>query len=146
MSRIKDLLAEVEDIDDLKTDDEEIKKQAKFERDLLIKRYAEAVSNSAKGIASEDFIADNARYEAGDDDGHICVFLENFTILCDDLAEEHLDALIEQNHIDMDDAMYRDVLDRASAILADFYADYESELCGDMAQDLNLDIRYGDIK
>ncbi len=146
MSRIKDLLAEVENIVDLKTDDEEIKKQAKFERDLLIKRYAEAVSNSAKGIASEDFIADSARYEVGDDDGHMCVFLENFTILCDDLAEEHLDALIEQNHIDMDDAMYRDVLDRASAILADFYADYESELCEDMAKDLKLDIKYGDIK
>ena len=146
MSRIKDLLAEVENIDDLKTDDEEIKKQAKFERDLWIKRYAEAVSNNAKGIASEDFIADNARYETGDDDGHMCVFMENFTLLCDDLAEEHLNALIEQNHIDMDDAMYRAVLERASAEIADFYADYESGLCEDMAKDLKLDIKYGDIK
>lgn len=128
MSRIKDLLAVEESIDDLMP----VSK-------LSLNWVAKTTANWAMSPQSEDYIADNAEFGLGDDDGHPCMFLENFITLCDELAEEYLNRLIEQEHIELSDQEYSKVLDKASALIADFYSDYESALCNDELIDYNRD-------
>lgn len=124
MSKIKDLYAETEGIEDL------------MPAKLSMSTIAKAVANSCRGIATEDEIANEAQFEVSiDDDGHECVFLENFMTICERIAREHLDDMIEQNHIDLTDTEYFATLDIARDMLADDYADYESQLCEDFEQD-----------
>lgn len=132
MSRIKDLYAIEEGIDDLIP-----------ETKVDIKHIVTIVKDwTTSDPKSEDFIADNAQFEVGDDDGQPCMFLENFTQLCDQLAQDKLDALIEQEHIDMTDKQYTEVIDKASAEIADAYSDYEDSLCGDALKDYYMDKKY----
>lgn len=142
MSRIKMLLAEEESIDDLKV-------PTRFGKDLFDtiteadnKTIAETVLRWSKSMKSEDYIADNAEFGLGDDDGEPCMFLENFTSLCDDIAQENLDKLIVQEHLDLSDKDYADILDKASALIANFYADYEDALCADAFADYKGDVKY----
>ena len=124
MSRIKDLYAEAEGIDDL------------IPVKPSINSIAKAVADSCKGVATEDEIANEAEFEVSiDDDGHECIYLENFLDICERIAREHLDNMIEQNHIDLTDTEYFNTLDLARDIIADVYADYESQLCEDAEQD-----------
>lgn len=147
MSRIKILLAEEENIDDLKIPVRFNKDFADSIRDYDIRRIAAVVARWSKSMATEDYIADNAKFELGEDDDYGPVmFLENFTTLCDEIAEDHLNHLIEQEHLDLDDDMYKKILETASAELADFYADYESALCADALADFKRDNKYWDIK
>lgn len=129
MSKIKDLLAEEEGIDDL-------------EPVLDYKSIAETVLEWSKGIQSEDYIADNAEFGLGDDDGEPAMFMENFSSLCDDLARENLDKLIEQEHLDLSDGEYSNALTHASDLIADYYSDYESALCDDAFSDYKRDSKY----
>lgn len=130
MSKIKDLLAEEEDIEDLKP----IKKPS-------LEWVVDTVVNWAIMPYSEDYIADNAEFGmvADDDDGHPVMVMENFTSLCDDLAVRYLDRLIEGEHIDISDDDYAKALDKASARIADFYSDYEDSLCASELSDYNRD-------
>lgn len=132
MSRIKDLYAIEEGIDDLIP-------ETKVNTAHIATVVASWVKSDPK---SEDFIADNAEFEVGDDDGQPCMFLENFTQLCDQLAQDKLEALIEQEHLDITDKQCADIIDKASAEIADFFSDYEDVLCGDAFKDYQLDKKY----
>lgn len=145
MSRIKILLAEQEDIDDLKVPVRFGKEFADSVKESDLKRIAGTVARWAKSMHTEDYIADNAKFEMGDDDGHPCMYLENFTSLCDEIAQNLLDQLIEQEHLDLSDEEYKQVIEGASALIADFYADYEDALCADAFKDWSLDNKYGDM-
>jgi len=146
MSRIKDLLAEQEDIDDLKAPVRFSKGFADSAKESDLKRITGTVARWAKSMYTEDYIADNAKFEMGDDDGQPCMYLENFTSICDEIAQDLLDQLIEQEHLDLSDEEYKQVIESASALIADFYADYEDALCADAFKDWSLDNKYGDIK
>ena len=130
MSRIKDLLAEEEDIEDLKP----IKRPS-------LEWVVDTVVNWSIMPSSEDYIADNAEFGivSDDDDGHPVVVMENFIELCDDLAMEYLNRFIEREHIDISDDDYAKALDKASARIAVFYSDYEDSLCADELSDYNRD-------
>lgn len=124
MSKIKDLYAEAEGIEDLKP------------TKLSISTIAKAVADGCQGVATEDEIANEAQFEVSiDDDGHECVYVENFMTICERIAREHLDNMIEQNHIDLTDDEYFRTLDLARDFIADDYADYESQLCEDFQRD-----------
>lgn len=130
MSRIKDLLAEVDEIDDLRP--------TQPSNDNI----ADIVAKWSEKMATEDYIADNADYGLGDDDGQPCMFMENFVDLCEEIAQQSLDELIEQWHYDLTDEAYKYIIDRATALVADFYADYEDSLCADAMADYNRDKKY----
>mgnify|MGYP006898625025 CR=1 FL=1 len=139
MSRIKDLLAEEENIDDLKVPTKFGKAFGEFITKADNKRIAEMVLAWAKTPQVEDYIADNAEFGLGDDDGLPCMFLENFTALCDDIAQDTLDKLVEQEHYDLTDEEYANIIEHASNLIADYYADYEDALCADELADYNRD-------
>ena len=84
MSRIKDLLAEEQNIDDLKQP--------------LYQKLGEMIYVKAKnwdGIRS--WFRSNAEYEAGkDDEGHTEWYFENFEDLCEQAVNDMLDKLIEE--------------------------------------------------
>lgn len=130
MSKIKDLYAEAEDIDDLK--------RVRPSNNNI----ADIVLAWSKTPQVEDYIADNAEFGLGDDDGQPCMFMENFTMMCDDIAQDTLDNLIEQEHYDINDTDYKYIVTRASALIADYYADYEDTLCADEMADYNRDEKY----
>mgnify|MGYP006974604221 CR=1 FL=1 len=110
MSRIKDLYAEAEDIDDLKVPTRFGKAFGDFITKVDNNRIADTVLAWSKTPQVEDYIADNARFELGDDDGHPCMFLENFTTLCDEIATDTLEKLIEHEHLDLSDKEYADII------------------------------------
>ena len=127
MSRIKDLLAEVNEIDDLRP--------TQPSNDNI----ADIVLEWAKTPQVEDYIADHAYFGLGDDDGQPCMFLENFTTLCDEIATDTLEKLIEHEHLDLSDKEYADIIGMASSLIADYYSDYEDALCSDEMADYNRD-------
>ena len=142
MSRIKDLLAEEENIDDLKAPTSFGKAFGEFVTKADNKRIAGTVLAWAKSPQTEDYIADNAEFGLGDDDGHPCMFMENFTTMCDNIAQGTLDRLIEQEHLDLSDKEYADIIEHASNLIADYYADYEDALCSDELADYNRDSKH----
>ena len=142
MSKIKDLLAEEENIDDLKVPTRFGKAFGEFIAKVDNNRIADTVLAWAKTPQVEDYIADNAEFGLGDDDGQPCMFMENFTMMCDDIAQDMLDKLIEQEHYDLTDEEYAYIIKRASALIADHYADYEEALCADELADYNRDKKY----
>lgn len=142
MSKIKDLYAEQENIDDLKAPTSFGKAFGDFITAVDNKRIAETVLEWAKTPQVEDYIADNAHFELGDDDGQPCMFLGNFTTLCDEIAVDTLDRLIEQEHYDLSDLEYAQIIEQAASLIADFYSDYEDALCADRLMDYNRDRKY----
>lgn len=124
MSRIKDLLAEQEDIDDLKP--------VKSAKEVVIDKVLEsAICNSTK-----DEISNRAEYGWGEsDEGETEVYVENFLDICGEVAAEKLDEYIEREHIDLTDTDYFGIIDVVRDRLADRYADYESELCEEVLSD-----------
>lgn len=142
MSKIKDLLAEEEDIDDLKVPTKFGKAFGEFITKADNNRIADTVLAWAKTPKVEDYIADNAEFGLGDDDGQPCMYMENFTTMCDNIAQDTFDRLIEQEHLDLTDEEYQYVLGRASALIADYYADYEDALCADEMADYNRDKQF----
>lgn len=142
MSKIKDLYAEQENIDDLKAPTRFGKAFSEFITAVDNKRIAETVLEWSKTPQVEDYIADHAYFGLGDDDGQPCMFLENFTTLCDEIALDTLDRLIEQEHYDLSDKEYAQIVEHASNLIADHYSDYESTLCADEMMDYNRDKKY----
>lgn len=142
MSRIKDLLAEEENIDDLKVPTRFGKAFGEFIAKVDNKRIAETVLAWAKTPQVEDYIADNAIFGLGDDDGQPCMFLENFTTLCDEIATDTLERLIEQEHLDLSDLEYAEIVEQAASLIADYYSDYEDALCADELADYNRDRKH----
>ena len=123
MSRIKDLLAEEQNIDDLKRP--------------LYQKLGEMIYVKAKswdGIRS--WFRSNAEYDAGkDDEGHTEWYFENFENLCEQAVNGALDNLIEEEHLDISDETYNRAIEYGRDWLADTLADFESECIQDYVSD-----------
>lgn len=123
MSRIKDLLAEEQNIDDLKRP--------------LYQELGEMIYVKAKswdGIRS--WFRSNAEYGAGkDDEGHTEYYFENFLDLCEQAVNGALDNLIEEEHLDISDETYNRAIEYGRDWLADTLADFESECIQDYVSD-----------
>lgn len=123
MSRIKDLLAEEQNIDDLKRP--------------LYQKLGEMIYVKAKswdGIRS--WFRNNAEYGAGkDDEGHTEWYFENFEKLCEQVVNGALDNLIEEEHLDISDETYNRAIEYSRDWLADTLADFESECIQDYVSD-----------
>lgn len=123
MSRIKDLLAEEQNIDDLKRP--------------LYQELGEMIYVKAKswdGIRS--WFRSNAEYGAGkDDEGHTEWYFENFEKLCEQAVNGALDNLIEEEHLDISDETYNRAIEYGRDWLADTLADFESECIQDYVSD-----------
>lgn len=123
MSRIKDLLAEEQNIDDLKRP--------------LYQELGEMIYVKAKnwdGLRS--WFRSNAEYDAGkDDEGHTEWYFENFEDLCEQVVNGALDKLIEEEHLDISDETYNRAIEYGRDWLADTLADFESECIQDYVSD-----------
>lgn len=123
MSRIKDLLAEEQNIDDLKRP--------------LYQELGEMIYVKAKnwdGLRS--WFRSNAEYDAGkDDEGHTEWYFENFEKLCEQAVNDMLDKLIEEEHLDISDETYNRAIEYGRDWLADALADFESECIQDYVMD-----------
>lgn len=123
MSRIKDLLAEEQNIDDLKRP--------------LYQELGEMIYVKAKswdGIRS--WFRSNAEYDADkDDEGHTEWYFENFLDLCKQVVNGALDNLIEEEHLDISDETYNRAIEYGRDWLADTLADFESECIQDYVSD-----------
>lgn len=123
MSRIKDLLAEEQNIDDLKRP--------------LYQELGEMIYVKAKswdGIRS--WFRSNAEYDAGkDDEGHTEYYFENFLDLCEQVVNGAMDNLIEEEHLDISDETYNRAIEYGRDWLADTLADFESECIQDYVSD-----------
>lgn len=125
MSNIKDFFAEVENIDDLKP----IKKPIK------VRTYAEQLEDivleKIKAKEAREYLQQHAEFSF-DEEGW---YWENFLELCDDLATDALDEYIEDQHLDLSDETYKEIIavvrDRVSDIFATFEADYIREAMED---------------
>lgn len=123
MSRIKDLLAEEQNIDDLKRP---------FYQELGEMIYVKA--KSWDGIRS--WFRSNAVYDAGkDDEGHTEWRFENFEDLCEQAVNGALDKLIEEEHLDISDETYNRAIEYGRDWLADALVDFESECIRDYVSD-----------
>lgn len=143
MSKIKDLYAEVNDIDDLKP----IRSRqttTRYDKAFLHaiqeadnKRIGECVY--AKTLHAKDlrhWLRERAEYDAGkDDEGHTEWYFENFEDLCEEAVNYTLDKLIEEEHLDLTDEEYNQIIKYARDWLADALADFESECVQDYVMD-----------
>lgn len=123
MSRIKDLLAEEQNIDDLKRP--------------LYQELGEMIYVKAKGWDGiRSWFRNNAEYDAGkDDEGHTEWYFENFLDLCEQVVNGALDNLIEEEHLDISDETYNRAIEYGRDWLADTLADFESECIQDYVSD-----------
>ena len=123
MSKIKDLLAEEQNIDDLKRP---------LYQDLGEMIYVKA--KNWDGLRS--WFRNNAEYEAGkDDEEHTEWYFENFEALCEQVVNGAMDKLIEEEHLDISDETYNRAIEYARDWLADALADFESECIQDYVMD-----------
>lgn len=123
MSRIKDLLAEEQNIDDLK-------------RPLYQELGEQAFVKAKNWEGIRDWFRSNAEYEAGEDDeGHTEYYFENFFDLCEEAITDTLDQLIEDQHLDISDETYSQAIEYGTSWLADTLADFEAECIQDYAID-----------
>jgi hypothetical protein len=135
MSKIKDLYAEVEGIDDLKPtyNREFFDKVQKADEE----RAVEYIFKKGKEWdGARRYFMEHADFEYGiNDEGLKELYFENFTELCDKAAMELTDGFIEDEHFDMDDNQYDRITNKVGDLLADYYADLESELIHDELED-----------
>lgn len=138
MSKIKDLLAEVEDIDDLKPVKSVYNKEF-FDKVQAMEeaRAIEQIFNKGKAFeGAHDWFKDKAEFGGGyDEEGHYETYFENFTELCDQAAMELTDAFIQDQHFDMDDDQYDRITNKVGDLLADYYADIESDIIKEYEDD-----------
>lgn len=138
MSKIKDLLAIKEGIDDLMPEPHKYDKafyDAVQQAD--IKRIGEQVYAKTLHMSNlRSWMRANAEYGTGkDEDGHIEYYFENFEDLCEQACEGNLIDYIEDQHLDLTDKEYSDILYYARDWLADALSDFESECIQDMLVD-----------
>ncbi len=120
MSKIKDLLAEQENIDDLKplSPYDAVMWNIKQDLDDIIKEFRE-----------------RAEFTAGtNDDGYEEVYFENFCDLCEEVAGEYLSEYALTHRAEMhklNGVEYNLLRDKLRDNLADLLADIESEIIND---------------
>ena len=137
MSRIKDLLADEHNIDDLKRP---------FYMELGERAYVKA--KNWDGVRS--WFRGNAEFSAGtDDEGHTEYYFDNFVELCEQAITDMVDAIIEDQHLDISDETYSQAIDYGASWLADTLADFESECVQDYVSDIKNPIteedKYGQL-
>lgn len=138
MSKIKDLLAIKEGIDDLMPEPHKYDKafyDAVQQAD--IKRIGEQVYAKTLHMSNlRSWMRANAEYGTGlNDEGHEEVYFENFEDLCEQACEGNLMDYIEDQHLDLTDKEYSDILYYARDWLADALSDFESECIQDAMMD-----------
>lgn len=138
MSKIKDLLAIEEGIDDLMPEPHKYDKafyDAVQQAD--IKRIGEQVYAKTLHMSNlRSWMRANAEYGAGkDEDGHTEYYFENFEDLCEQACEGNLMDYIEDQHLDLTDEEYSKILYYARDWLADALSDFESECIQDAMMD-----------
>lgn len=135
MSKIMDLVAEVEGIDDLKP--------------TYNREFFDSVQKSDEARAVEQIFDKGKKWDGArryftehasftmdyNDEGLKELYFENFTELCEKAAMELTDGFIEEQHFDMDDAQYDRITNKVGDLLADYYADLESEIIDDELAD-----------
>ena len=130
MSKIKDLFAEEENIDDLKVPVHFGKDFVAIVNESDAKRIVAMLCEACKGKWVKDVIANDAEYGFGTDDrGYPECYMENYLSIIDDIVTEKFDDIIAEQHLDLMDSEYNAIKDAAVGVIADFYADYESECC-----------------
>ena len=123
MSRIKDLLAEEQNIDDLK-------------RPLYQELGEQAYVKAKNWDGVRSWFRSNAEYEAGtDDEGHTEYYFENFLDLCEEAITDTLDQMIEDQHLDISDETYSQAIEYGRDWLADTLVDFEEECIQDYVSD-----------
>lgn len=120
MSRIKDLYAIEEGIDDLMP---VAKPSYKYVAEQAVKLV------TSKGEDFRNYLWENMELGSGTDENGNCeYYFENFTTLCELEAQEKIDMVLEDQEIDLSDEDYAKAATLAGDILANAYADLESEL------------------
>lgn len=136
MSKIKDLYAIENGIDDLMPVDDP--KTTAIARLHVISRVVEDVKKNITDHIN-DVKAQLLYYseiETGtDDEGHVEYYFDNYYSLCHEEVIDYVDYYIEQNHLDINEMEYEDTVNVVSDWLADFLADYESEVINDYIED-----------
>ena len=130
MSRIKILLAEEENIDDLKV-------PVRFGKDFVTivnesdaKRIVAMLCEACKGKWVKGVIANDAEYGFGtDNEGYPECYMMNYLAIIDSIVTEKFDDIIAEQHLDLMDSEYNAIKDEAISVIADFYDDYEGECC-----------------
>lgn len=143
MSKIKDLLAEEENIDDLKAPRKYGLDFVKSVQEIDNKRMAEHIFESSKTAEVETWFSDNANFALCDDGNYepYMVFT-NYEDLCEERASRVLDTMIEEQHLDISDAEYSDIVGLAAQQLELYYAEYGNRLCNDALNDWKVDNKY----
>lgn len=143
MSKIKDLLAIKEGIDDLMPEPHKYDKafyDAVQQAD--IKRIGEQVYTNTLHMSNlRSWMRANAEYGTGkDEEGHTEYYFENFEDLCEQACEGNLIDYIEDQHLDLTDEEYSKILYYARDWLADALSDFESECIQDMLADKKYEL------
>lgn len=142
MSKIKDLLAIKEGIDDLMPEPQKYDK-AFYDavRAETIKRIGEQIyAKTLHWGDLREWLRGNAEYtteEEENDYGKKATIwhFENFYDLCWEACEDTLNDYIEDQHLDLDDSEYHDIVEYARDWLADALADFEEECIQDAMMD-----------
>lgn len=135
MSKIMDLVAEVEGIDDLKPtyNREFFDSVQKSDEERAIKQI---VKKGTEWDGARRYFTEHASFTMDyNDEGLKKLYFENFVELCDKAAMELTDGFIEEQHFDMDDSMYDRVTNKVGDELANYFADLEQEIINDELAD-----------
>lgn len=135
MSKIMDLVAEVEGIDDLKPtyNREFFDSVQKSDEERAIKQI---VKKGTEWDGARRYFTEHASFTMDYNDGGMKeLYFENFVELCDKAAMELTDGFIEEQHFDMDDSMYDRITNKVGDELANYFADLEQEIINDELAD-----------
>ena len=123
MSKIKDLYAEVNDIDDLKPtyNREFFDKVQKIDEERMRKHLIE---RATKFIGVDDWLYERAEWGVEyDEDGHMSWDIDNLDHLADVAATDLVDSYIEDEHFDMSDELYTKTIGWLGDELIDMWQD-----------------------
>ena len=138
MSKIKDLYAEVNDIDDLKpVEDREVWENIR-KHDMSEKVIAQILEKEKHHNAQdvEDWLYERAEFNWGEDDeGHAYLYFDNFEEVCEEAATDLIDGYIEDQHLDLDDHQYTYIIEVLRDELANMWADIEEDCIKRSIQD-----------
>lgn len=135
MSRIKDLYAIENGIDDLMPVDNPVEKAEESAKKF--DGYFEAIKASIiKDLAEiKEEILDEGKYSSGvDDEGNTEFYFENFYGLCHSQSEYYTEKYIEAQHLDITDMEYELLCLWVGDWLANYLADFEA-ICLDVVRE-----------
>lgn len=125
MSKIKDLYAEAEGIEDL------MPPQSKKDR---LKKILLARAHRFMNL--EDWLYERVEWSFGyDEEGHLDVGVANFDQLADEAATDLVESYIEDEHYDMSDELYSELIDWLSNELVKDWEGLEGFLVGRKIED-----------